>query len=243
MAEPLLFKKLEAVADLTAEDRAEFQNLISDVRTVEAKRDIVRDGERPEHVHLMVEGWAARYKMLENGSRQIMALLIPGDFCDLHLTVIGRMDHGIVALSKCSVARIDSEALDRVLETNARLTKAILWSALVDEAITRQCVINVGRRDAYQRVAHILCEMHARMKMVGLVDDNVVALPLTQEMLADATGLTPVHINRTIALLRKDRLFEIGNGMLKILDIGALASAGGFDAGYLQLQRRAPRGK
>jgi CRP-like cAMP-binding protein len=114
----------------------------------------------------------------------------------------------------------------------------MLWSTLVDEAVLRQWVVNVGRRDAHSRIAHILCELHARMSMVGLVDADRLALPLTQTDLADATGLTAVHINRTLQRLRKEGLIEVGSGMLKIMDVSALKEAGGFDDAYLHIKRR-----
>jgi CRP-like cAMP-binding protein len=238
MPESMLFKRLQTVADLNAEDRAELHHLCRNVGTVHAKKDISSEGDRPQRVHLIVKGWAASYALLPNGARQITGFLIPGDFGDLHVTVLGHMDHGIVALTSCKVSYIDGDELDHVALRNSRLTCAMLWSTLVDEAVLRQWVVNVGRRDAHSRIAHILCELHARMSMVGLVDADRLALPLTQTDLADATGLTAVHINRTLQRLRKEGLIEVGSGMLKIMDVGALKEAGGFDDAYLHIKRR-----
>lgn len=238
MPESVLAKRLETVADLTTEDRAQLNHLCRNVGRINAKRDVISQGDRPEHVHLILKGWAARYTLVPDGSRQITAFLIPGDFCDLHVTVLGHMDHGIVALSPCTVAYIDTKELDRLTADNSRLTRAMLWSTLVDEAVLRQWVVNVGRRDAYARVAHILCEMHARMKMIGMVEDDHLALPVTQYELADATGLTSVHINRVLQRLRQENLIEIGGGMLNVLRISALQEAAGFDPNYLHLKRR-----
>jgi CRP-like cAMP-binding protein len=173
-----------------------------------------------------------------NGGRQITALLIPGDFLDLHVTVLGEMDHGILALTPCKLAYLDAAALDRATGENARLARALWWSTLVDEGVLRQWVVNVGRRDAFERIAHLLCELHARMKMVGLVEDGQLELPLTQEEIADATGLTSVHANRTLQRLRKAGLIEIGAGRLHVLQISALQKAAGFDPSYLHIQRR-----
>lgn len=233
-----LLRRLDAFTDLDHDDRTRLDALCGDVRTVAAKKDITSEGDRPEHVHLVIDGWAARYKLVDGGSRQITAFLIPGDFCDLHIAVLRHMDHGIVALTRCKVAYIDSKEMDRLTLENNRLTRAMWWGTLVDEAVLRQWVVNVGRRDAYERVAHILCELHARMKMVGLVDGDRLALPITQDELADATGLTSVHINRTLQRLRQDNLLEIGRGMLNILNVGELRRAGGFDASYLHIKRR-----
>jgi CRP-like cAMP-binding protein len=238
LPESILVHKLQTVTDLSVSDREQLHQLCHEVGRVHAKNDIISEGNRPERVHLIVRGWAARYKLLADGRRQITAFLIPGDFCDLHVAVLGYMDHGIVAISECHVAYIDSKELDRVTSENSRLAKSMWWSTLVDEATLRQWVVNVGRRDAYQRIAHILCEMYSRMSLVGLVADGRLALPLTQDDLADATGLTPVHVNRTLQRLRKEGLIEIGSGRLHILDIVALRNRGGFDSNYLHIERR-----
>lgn len=235
-----LIARLEIVADLRDEDKALLAGLYDDVRDVAAKRDIISEGERPDHVHLIVEGWAGRYKTLPNGSRQIVALLIPGDFCDLHTAILGQMDHGIVAITKCRVAYISSRELDRLTADHNGLTKALWWSTLVDEAVLRSWVVNAGRRDAYQRIAHLLCEMHVRMKMIGLVSEDRFDLPLTQEELADSAALTPVHTNRTLQRLRREGLIELRSGVLTVLDVPGLREAAGFDPSYLHIKRRVP---
>lgn len=234
-----LIAKLATVADLRQSDVDSLVALCDDERTVAARHDILSEGDRPDHVHVILEGWAARYKMLPDGARQIVAFLIPGDFCDLHVTVLGQMDHGIRALTRCRVAYIPSAELDALTSNHNGLTKALWWATLVDEGVLREWVLNVGRRSAYERIAHLLCEMHTRMKLVGLVEDGRLALPLTQEELADATGLTAVHTNRTIQRLRNEKLIELGSGMLTVLDAGRLREAAGFDANYLHIQRRA----
>jgi CRP-like cAMP-binding protein len=231
--------KLATVADLRESDVEKLVALCEDVRTIPAKQDILSEGERPDHVHVIIEGWAARYKTLADGSRQIVAYLIPGDFCDLHVAVLGHMDHSILALTVCRVAYITSHDLDALTADHNGLTKALWWSTLVDESVLREWVLNVGQRDAFQRIAHLLCELHARMKMVGLVEDGRLALPLTQEELADTTGLTAVHTNRTLQRLRREELIELGGGMLTVLDVDKLRKAAGFDPGYLHIRRRA----
>jgi CRP-like cAMP-binding protein len=227
------------VADVREDDLELLIALCDDQRTIPAKRDILTEGERPDHVHVILEGWAARYKTLSDGSRQIVAFLIPGDFCDLHVAILGHMDHGIVALTRCRVAYIPSAELDALTVNHNGLTKALWWATLVDEGVLREWILNVGRREAFERIAHLLCEMHARMQMVGLVDGNQLALPLTQEQLGDATGLTSVHVNRTLQRLRKDGLIEIGNGQLLIPDVAKLREAAGFTGSYLHIKRRA----
>lgn len=238
MWEVPLIARLEVVADLSDEDKASLAALCRDVRPVAAKRNIISEGERPEHVHLVVDGWAGRYKLLDNGARQIVALLIPGDFCDLHATVLGHMDHGIVAITACQVAYIPAAQIDELTSHHNGLTRALWWSTLVDEAVLRSWVVNAGRRDAYQRIAHLMCEMHLRMKMIGLVTNDHFDLPLTQDELADATALTPVHVNRTLQRLRNEGLVTFRGGQLSVLDMGGLQRAAGFDPSYLHTKRR-----
>jgi CRP-like cAMP-binding protein len=186
----------------------------------------------------MLKGWAARFKTLQDGSRQIVDFVIPGDFCDLHVALLSEMDHGIVALTPCSVARIDEAEIAKLTSENNQIVRAMWWSTLVDQGILREWVLNVGRRNAYGRIAHLLCEMHFRMNRVGLVEHERLALPVTQEELADATGLTSVHVNRTLQRLRRENLVEVRGGMLTLLDVPGLHEAAGFNPSYLHVRRR-----
>ena len=238
MPEHTLIRRLRIVADLSESEERRLTDLCRDVRDCPARQDIISDGERPQHLHLVLRGWAARYKVLPGGARQIVAFLIPGDFCDLHVTVLEEMDHGIVALSPCTVAYIDTREIDRLTLESSRIARALWWSTLVDEGVLRTWVVNNGRRDAYERIAHILCEMHARMKMIGLVADERLDLPLTQEELADATSLTPVHTNRTLQRLRAEGLIDLKSHVLTIKDLKGLQRAAGFDPSYLHIRRR-----
>ena len=235
-----LIAKLATFGDLRQSDVDALLAISDDVRATPARVDIVSEDARPDHVHVILDGWAARYKTLRDGSRQIVALLIPGDFCDLHVAVLGHMDHGILALTRCRVAYIPSEELDALTCNHNGLTRALWWATLVDEAVLREWILNVGRRDAFERIAHLLCEMHARMKLVGLVEHGRFELPLTQETLADVTGLTPVHTNRILQRLRKENLIELAYGMLTVLDVGKLQEAAGFDPNYLHIKRPTP---
>ena len=233
-----LVRRLSTLADLETEDVSRIAELCRETEQFPVKQHIKKEGEQPEYVHVMLSGWAARYKTLRDGSRQIVDFVIPGDFCDLHVTLLQEMDHGIVTLSRCCVARISPEEIAKLTSENNRIVRAMWWSTLVDQAILREWVLNVGRRDAYERVGHLLCEMHFRMKRVGLVEDNRLSLPVTQEELGDATGLTSVHINRTLQRLRRENLIRSGGGMLTLLDVGALQEAAGFDPSYLHVKRR-----
>ncbi|HEX8514518.1 MAG TPA: Crp/Fnr family transcriptional regulator [Allosphingosinicella sp.] len=232
-----LVTKLESVARLTLEDRSALAALSDGSREMGARRNVIREGERPDFVHLMVEGWAARYKLLADGTRQITAFLIPGDFCDLHVTILGEMDHSITTLTRAKVAFIPRSKMDSLTERPG-LVKAFWWATLVDEAVLRAWIVNVGRRDAYEAIGHLMCELYVRMKNIGLTDDHCFELPLTQEELGDALGLTPVHVNRVLQRLRAENLISFKGGLLTIRDYRALEEASGFNANYLHITGR-----
>lgn len=238
MSESPLVRRLGTLAELSAEDQSLVESLCKDVRKVPRKTDITKEGDRPDYVHVMLRGWGARYKTLRDGSRQIVDFVIPGDFCDLHVALLREMDHGITALTPCTVARINQEQIAALTNDNSRIIRAMWWSSLVDQAILREWLLNVGRRSALERVGHLLCELHYRMSRVGLVEHDRLALPLTQEELADATGLTAVHMNRTLQRLRGEGMIELRGGTLELLDVGTLQEAVGFDPTYLHVKRR-----
>ena len=238
MSESPFVRRLSTLAELDAEDQSRLESLCEDVLQIPRRDNITKEGDRPDYVHVMLRGWAARYKTLRDGSRQIVDFVIPGDFCDLHVALLREMDHGIVALTPCSVARINQAQIAALTSENSRIVRAMWWSTLVDQAILREWVLNVGRRDAFERIGHLLCEMHFRMMRVGLVEDDRLSLPVTQEELADATGLTNVHMNRTLQRLRSEGLIELRGGMLTLLDLQGLQEAVGFDPSYLHVKRR-----
>lgn len=232
-----LVAKLQTRARLSDDDRDALNALYADPREMGPRRSIIREGDRPDHVHLMVEGWAARYKLLPDGARQITAFLIPGDFCDLHITILGEMDHGIATLTRSKVAFIPRAQIEMLTERPS-LAKAFWWSTLVDEAVLRSWIVNIGRRDAYGAVGHLICELYVRMKNIGLVDDRHFDLPLTQEEIGDALGLTSVHVNRVLQRLRSEDLISLRQGVLAIHDYRRLEEASGFNANYLHIERR-----
>jgi CRP-like cAMP-binding protein len=228
-----LLTKLARVIQLSGEDRQALRDACHDTREVREHRDIVREGDRPEHVHLVLDGWAARYKVVSDGSRQITAYLIPGDFCDLHVTILREMDHGIFALTPTTIAYIAHGAFEELTCRRPNLARALWWATLVDEAVLRAWIVNIGRRDAYERVGHLMCEMHVRMQNIGLAENGHFDLPVTQEELADTLGLTPVHTNRVLQRLRSEELITFKGQTLTILDVERLKKAAGFDPNYL----------
>jgi CRP-like cAMP-binding protein len=229
-----LLKKLESIGCLSPRDRSALNDICEDVRNFPARTDIISEGDRPGFVHLVLSGWAARYKIIRgNGARQITAFLIPGDFCDLHITILKEMDHGITSITPTRVACIPEKVIESLPEQRPSLTQALWWSTLVDEAILREWLVSAGRRTAYQALAHLFCELHVRLCRVGLVRENVFDVPLTQEELADALGLTSVHTNRVLQRLRREGLIELEHGILTIQDSSGLCKVAGFDPRYL----------
>jgi CRP-like cAMP-binding protein len=232
-----LIAKLETVATLSAEDRGALATAIGVARDMDARRSLIREGDRPDHVHLIVEGWAARYKVLPDGARQITAFLIPGDFCDAHIGILGQADDNVMTLTAARVALIPRPAMDALTE-RPRLARAFWWAALVDQAVLREWIVNVGRRDAQQAIGHLMCELYVRMRNVGLVTDHSFELPLTQEEIADALGLTPVHVNRVLQRMRSEGLLSFRRGSLTIHEYAKLEKASGFSAAYLHIEKR-----
>ena len=232
-----LIAKLETRDPLSGEDREALYELYDDCRDIGARRNLIREGDSPDHIVLMIEGWAARYKLLPDGARQITAFLIPGDFCDLHVTILGEMDHGITTLTRSRVAFVPRQKMDELTERPS-LAKAFWWATLVDSAVLRAWIVNIGRRDAFEAIGHLICELYVRMKNIGLVNGHRFEVPLTQEEIADALGLTSVHVNRVLQRLRAEDLISFSHGMLTIHDYRRLEQASGFNANYLHIQRR-----
>jgi CRP-like cAMP-binding protein len=228
-------RKLAHFIQLSEVEQQVLRSMPAHQRQVRAGRDIVADGDRPDELSLITEGFAFRYKMLANGRRQIMALLIPGDVCDLRSLLTGRMDHGVAALNNNQIATIPRQRIFDVIEKNPRIGLALWRDTMLDAALYRQWLINLGRRSAYARVAHLLCEVWARLEVIGRTQGEAYELPLTQTHLADAMGLSLVHINRTVQRLRRDGLITFHDHEVVVLDWQRLQTVAEFDRSYLQL--------
>ena len=199
--ENLLTRKLESFAPLSGDDRRLLDDVVRASRPVEAHQDIIREGEAPKDVHLILKGFACRYKLLKNGRRQIVAYLVPGDFCDLNIFILSAMDHNIGTLSQCTVVDIPPNRILEMTELPV-LARACWWVTLVDEATLREWLLNLGQREAAPRIAHLICELLMRLRVVGLANGNSYELPVTQAEIADTMGLTAVHVNRSLQTLR-----------------------------------------
>jgi CRP-like cAMP-binding protein len=187
-------------------------------------------------VKLILEGWACRYKMLEDGRRQIMAFLLPGDISDARIFVLRQMDHSVATLSAARVAEIPKERFVDLLDRHPRVGRALWWDSLVEGAIQREWTTSLGQRDALERISHLLCEVFIRLRGVGLTQGQSCELPVTQEELGDTTGMSTVHVNRTLSELRESGLIVLKGKQLTIPDLAALKSAAMFNPNYLHLE-------
>lgn len=194
---------------------------------------IVRDGQPTSDCSVLLRGFAFRQKLLRNGTRQIISFHIPGEFVDLQNSLLPVADHSVQSLDRTETAIIPREALLAASDNYPGLRKAMWIETLLDASIFREWVINVGRRDSRARIAHLLCELAIRLDAIGAGNNGRFDFPITQEQLADATGLTSVHTNRTLQSLRKDGLIELGARALTILNWNDLREAGDFDELYL----------
>ena len=229
-----LIHKLGRFVPLNDEERDALENLARKARRLPRGTDLISEGDKPVSVFLLLEGWAYRYKSMINGGRQIMAYLLPGDLCDVQIFLFEEMDHSIGLLSDALVAKIPAAEMLDLMDRYPRIERALMWATLVDEATLREWLLNVGQRDALQRLAHLFCELCVRLGVVNLVDEpHTFDLPLTQTELADTTGMTAVHVNRSLQRLRHDGLIVTKHGKLTILDYKRLAEIAGFNATYL----------
>lgn len=233
--------KLSAHAKLSPDDVAVLEAECANARTVPARSDLIREGDPSGPLFVILSGWACRYQMLPKGSRQITAFLMPGDCCDMHLSVSHVMDHSIATLTEARVANIPRARFAQLIAERPALTQALWWSQVVDEGVLRAWIVSMGRRGSVERVAHLMCELYIRASNIGLNHGGELELPLTQLVLGDALGLTPVHVNRVLRRLRGQEIMELRTGTLVIHDIAKLALVAGFDDQYLQrrLQRAA----
>jgi len=233
-----LIRKLEQFTRLSSADKAALEQAASlKLRQLAPKEDLVREGDKPRQVNLILEGWAYRYKTLEDGRRSVAAFMVPGDLCDLRMFILKQMDHSVGALTPVRVAQIPGDTILDLTEGSPRLSRALWWNSLVEEAIAREWITNVGQRDATERLAHLFCELFIRLRAVGLTNGDHCELPMTQEQLGDATGLSAVHVNRTLQALREQRLIILKGKTLTIPDLEALQRAALFNDNYLHLDR------
>jgi CRP-like cAMP-binding protein len=233
-----LIRKLEQFTRLSSEDKEALERAAAlKVRQLRPREDIIHEGDRPQQVNLILEGWAYRYKILGDRRRQISAFLVPGDLCDLRMFILKEMDHSIGAVSPLQVAEISSDTLLELTDSSPRISRALWWNSLVEEAIAREWITNVGQREATERLAHLFCELFLRLRAIGVTDGLSFEMPATQQQVGDATGITTVHVNRTLQEMREAGLIVWKGKHVTIPDLDALKAVAMFNPNYLHLER------
>jgi CRP-like cAMP-binding protein len=234
-----LMRKLERRVSLEASDREAVASLGFTQRTYEQGSFIVREGAAAEECGLILDGFAFRQKLTRQGNRQIVSFHIPGDFVDLEGSMLKVADHNVEALTCCEIAAIPIDKIIALIDTHPRVGRALWIETLIDASIYREWVLNVGRRPAQQRLAHLFCEFAKRLNLADLGDENGFVIPMTQEELADAAGITPVHVNRSLKALDEAGLIVREGRFLRIPDFERLRHASDFNELYLHLDETA----
>ncbi|WP_110668884.1 Crp/Fnr family transcriptional regulator [Salinicola halophilus] len=229
----LMIRRLKSIYTLSPEEAQAIEGLPVQVVSLESGQDIVRMGERPSQCCIVIDGFSCVYKLTSDGSRQIMAIHVPGDIPDIQSLHLGLMDFGLATLSPCTIGYIPHDELRRACEKLPRLTVALWRETLVDASIYRDWLLNIGQREAFPRVAHLICELMVRLKAVGLAEDLSFKFPITQMNLADASGITSVHMSRVYAALRADGLLEVDRAKIVVKDWERLKKVGDFEPSYL----------
>lgn len=234
----VLTMKLEQYTEFSGAERARLDSLVRLPRKTYATGEaIFEEGDKVDAVYLILEGVAARRKTLPNGDRQTMGFLIPGDLCELEVFVLSSMDHDLVAVCDTTCIVIPKAVISGLLTESSTLTRALWWSTMADHAMVRSRIIDQGRRGSYERIAHLFYEMLIRYRVIGLAQDDSYPFPSTQTQLSEATGMTPVHVNRTLRTLRSDGLIQFASKRLRVLDPVRLKQAACFESNYLHLER------
>ncbi len=234
-------RKLDSLRALSQEDKEWLESISSQSRDVSANVDLIQEGEQPHFVQLVLDGFAVRYKSTVEGNRQIFAYLVPGDFCDLHVALLDQMDHSIGTVTPCSIVQIPRETIVELTERRPALTRAFWLCSLIDEATLREWLVNIGQRPADQRIAHLFCELHTRLAVIGMATDGMFELPISQAELGDTVGISPVHVNRSLRTLREEGLVTFRSERIVISDLNRLKRFAGFNPAYLHLLRRQPQ--
>lgn len=232
-----LILNLESYVRLSPDEHAALRRISRIQRRVEPRADLIREGDESRFVHLVLSGWGCRHKTLPDGRRQVLAFLLPGDFCNLNMYLLKEMDHSVGAITRLCVAEIARDEIEAATAASPRLAAALWWHELEQAAIQREWTLNVGQRSALERVAHLFVELFLRLRAVGLTEGDSCDFPLTQCDIADAIGVSSVHVNRVIQELRRAGLVVLGGRTLTIPDLPALKQAALFNPKYLHLDR------
>lgn len=235
-----MLRKLRLLVDLSVEDRQLLNAIMGRVQHYPAHADIIREGNEPCYLNIVLEGWACRYKQLEDGRRQILALFVPGDMCDPCVFMLDKMSHALATLTPTTIARVSEADVLKAMRTSQALNKAFWLEMLISAEVQREWTVSLGRRTAMERVAHLCCEIMVRLRAVGMAEGSSCEMPVTQADLSDILGLSPVHVNRTMQELRATGFMDLRSRKLTIRNEPALRSIALFAPGYLHLHHRSP---
>jgi CRP-like cAMP-binding protein len=226
-------RKLGAFVVLSGQEVSALDKLHGRRKVFPAGRDMVHQGQTNQSCYILASGWVCSYKLLSGGARQIVDFQIPGDFLGLRSVLFRTSDHNIEPVTKVEASEVLAIDLLETFSTTPRLATAVLWAASRDEAMVVEHLVGIGRRDAKERTAHFLLELGARLKLVGLASAAGFACPLSQYLLADAMGLSAVHVNRVLRELRECGLVTFQQGQVEIHDLDGLVALADFDKTYL----------
>lgn len=236
-------QRLTHAAELTAEEIGVVEELCRQPRDIPAKKYLSRDGDEIVTFPVVLSGWAARYQILRNGARQITRLLLPGDAFYFDSSPDAVAIEEVITLSPCKIVNIPHAEMSRAIARYPAIGEAMRNYGCMENAILSSWVVNVGRRDALERMAHLICEVRYRLGLVEPIQANQLFFPLTQDDLADVLGLTPVHINRKLQQLRQEGLITLRSKQLTILDLRELQQVAGFDSAYLAPRAHSAQGR
>jgi CRP-like cAMP-binding protein len=228
-----LIKRLRISEAISDEDIEIIRTLPVVVKDYTAERPVVRDGQRATDCCLIIEGFCIRSKTLSDGKRQILSLHIPGEIPDLMSLFLHVMDHDLSTLTACRLGLIRHEALRDLHRRSPNVAEMFWRDTLIDAAMFREWIVNVGQRPAPARLAHVMMELRERLRVIGRVDGSNFEMPLTQEEIGDALGITSVHVNRVIRQLREEGIVELHRGRATVLDEDKFRELADFDSRYL----------
>ena len=233
-ADSPLGRRFSGLIDIDAGEQDALMSLQQDIQRCPQETGFVTAGESFTHSYIIQEGWAAHFKLLPDGRQQILDFSLPGDFIGLYAMVFDKAEHSVRAITDCVVSRIEPARIIALFTSYPRLAATICWSAATQGAILGEHVTRIGRRNAYERTAHLISELLYRLEHVGMVHDNDIDFPLTQELLADTLGLTPVHMNRTLRKLKNNGLIDYDKDRLRVISRSRLRQVAAFDPTYLE---------
>ncbi len=235
MAQKALLRRISFYADLDTTDQQVIMELDGREQHFTKNTEIVDAGQEMDSVLIVKEGWAIRYKSLEDGRRQVLNILLPGDMFDLQVLVAAEADHSVKTVTDLTAFSVKPSVFRRLLTESGKLTLAFWWMQVQEEAFLREQIVRNGQQTARERIGHFLLELHRRVQIAGEGTGDGFRVPLTQTVIADALGLTPIHTNRVLRQLERDGLLERDNGWIQFTDAARLADISQFDPAYFHL--------